>query len=188
MIASLRLAALTALAAAPLAAQTPALRAAPSGRATVEVSLSTPRVQGQPAPTPVKIKIDYGQPHARGRAVPAELAKPGTVWRTGANSSTTLTTDLDLKIGTADVPKGAYSLYTLRTDAGYVLIINKNTGQWGTEYVADKDLARVPLTARTLPESLESLQIALVPDAGAAKGKLTIAWGTLHLSTDWSAR
>jgi hypothetical protein len=169
-------------------AQTP-LRAALSGRATTEIALSPPRVAGQPAPKALVVKIDYGQPHARGRDVPSELAKAGTIWRTGANSSTTLTTDVDLVIGGANVAKGAYSLYTIRTDKGYDLIINRNTGQWGTEYDQTKDLARVPLTARTLGETRESLQIALVPAGDQApKGTLTLAWGKLELSTGWSTK
>ena len=140
----------------------------------------------QPAPTPLKVKIDYGQPHARGRVVPAELQKDETIWRTGANASTTLTTDVELEVGGRRLAKGAYSLYTIRTAGGYQLIINANTGQWGTEYVKDKDVARVPLTARTLGTGLESMQIALAPSGKGPNGKLTISWGTLELSTDWS--
>jgi hypothetical protein len=169
-------------------AQTP-LRAALSGRASAEASLSPPRVAGQPAPKALTIKIDYGQPHARGRDVPTELAKPGTVWRTGANTSTTLTTEVDLMIGSASVPKGAYSLYSIRTEKGYELIINTNTGQWGTQYDQSKDLARVPLTARTLAEPRESLQIALVPAGDQSpSGVLAISWGKLELSTGWSVK
>ncbi|MBM3906724.1 MAG: DUF2911 domain-containing protein [Gemmatimonadetes bacterium] len=171
-----------------VSAQAP-LKAALSGRATAEATLNPPRVQGQPAPKPFSIKIDYGQPHARGREVPTELSKPGTVWRTGANTSTTLTTDVDLDIGGKSVPKGAYSLFSIRTDNGYELIINSNTGQWGTQYDASKDFVRVPLTARTLAETRESLQIALVAAADQApKGMLTITWGKLELSTSWAAK
>ncbi len=186
----LSLALLGAAVARPVQGQGTPLAAAASTRATAVVSLSAPRVQGQPAPTPLTIKVDYGQPHVRGRAgLPAELAKDGTVWRVGANAATTLTTEVDLTIGGAEVPKGAYSLYAVRDGGKTVLIINKNTGQWGTEYDASKDLVRVPLTSRTAAESLESLQIALVPAAsGPARGVLAIAWGTLVLSTEWAAR
>ncbi len=174
--------------AAPLSAQAN-LVAAPSTRATTVMSVSAPRVQGQPAPAAKSVKIDYGQPHARGRAVPTELGTDGTVWRTGANTSTTLTTEVALTIGGAAVPAGNYSLYTVREGGKYFLIINNNTGQWGTEYDKSKDLARVPLTARTLTDAQESLQIALVPPmSGPAKGQLTISWGKLHLSTEWAAR
>jgi len=171
------------------AAQAAPLRAGLSGRATAEVALTPPRVTGQPAPKAMVIKIDYGQPHARGRDVPAELATPGTVWRTGANTSTTLTTDVDLVIGSANVPKGAYSIFTVRTAGGYELIINSNTGQWGTQYDQSKDFIRVPMTARTLAEVRESLQIGLVPAADQSpKGRLTISWGKLELSTSWAVK
>lgn len=174
----------------PLAAQTN-LKSAPSTRATVEVTLAPPRVQGQPAPTPAKIKIDYGQPHARGRAVNGALADDlGKVWRLGANSSTTLTTDVDLVIGGLTVPKGAYSLYAETSASGaWKLIINKNTGQWGTEHVADKDLGRVAMTARTLATPAESFVMTLVPAGdGSPKGDLRFYWGTREFTTQWSVK
>lgn len=176
------------LLAAPLSAQSN-LTAAASTRATATLTLNAPRVQGQPAPPAKTVVIDYGVPHARGRDVPAELAKDTTIWRTGANTSTTMTSQVDLTIGGASVPAGAYSIYTVRENGKYFLIINHNTGQWGTEYDKSKDLVRVPLVARTLQETQESLQISLVPPAsGPAKGALTIAWGKLHLSTEWAVR
>ena len=151
--------------------------------------LATARVQGQPAPTPKNVSIEYGQPHARGREVPTELNTDGTVWRTGANSSTTLRTEADLVIGGKDLPAGAYSLYTIRENGQYFLIINNNTGQWGTQYDATKDFARVPLRVRNKQEPQESLSIAMVPaDAESARGTLAIIWGRLELTTDWSAR
>ncbi len=175
------------VAGAPLAAQGVAYTAAPSTRATSVMTLNPPR--GTTGATPLTVKIDYGQPHARGRDVPTELASDNTVWRTGANTSTTLTTEADLTIGGLAVPKGAYSLYTIRQGGKYFLIINTNTGQWGTEYDAARDLGRVELRARTTSEVTESLQIALVPPMqGPPRGALTIAWGRLHLSTEWSLR
>jgi Protein of unknown function (DUF2911) len=180
--------ALVVLAAAPLSAQS-GLRAPLSTRATFSMPLATARVQGQPAPTPKMVTIDYGQPHARGREVPTELSKEGTVWRTGANTSTTLKTEADLVIGGVNVPAGNYSLYTIREGGRTLLIINNNTGQWGTEYAADKDLARVPLRVTNTTDVLESLQITMVPaDNQSARGTLNIQWGKLHLSTDWSVR
>jgi len=177
------------LSAPALAAAQAPLKAALSGRATTEIALNPPREAGKPAPKALVVKIEYGQPHARGREVPAELQTAETIWRTGANSSTTLTTDVDLVIGGAAVPKGAYSLYSVKTAAGYQLIINSNTGQWGTQYDKTKDLARVPLTSRALGEARESLQIALVPAKDQSpEGVLAISWGKMELSTTWAAK
>jgi len=186
--------ALALLAAAPLsaqgaAAQPGALRAPLSTRVVFSMPLAPARVQGQPAPTPKNVSIEYGQPHARGRNVPTELNADGTVWRTGANSSTTLRTEAALVIGGADVPAGNYSLYTIRQNGQYFLIINNNTGQWGTEYDATKDLVRVPLRMRQRSEVQESLQIVMVPaDNQSARGVLSISWGRLELTADWSAK
>jgi hypothetical protein len=167
------------------------LRPGLSTRATVEVALTPPRVQGQPAATPLKIRIDYGQPHARGRNVAGALADSlGTLWRFGANAATTLTTDVDLTIGTLAVPKGSYSLYAQTArDGNWQLIINTNTGQWGTEYLKDRDHGRVPLTSRTLASPMESFNVMLVPAAdGSAKGDLRFHWGTREFTTTWAVR
>ncbi len=181
---SLALVALALVAAPSAQAQ---LKAAPSSRATAEVTLSAPRVQGQPAPTPARIRIDYGQPHARGRKVMHDVVKLDEVWRLGANAATEFSTDVDLVLGGATIPKGKYTLFALPTKAGWKLIVNKKTGEWGTEYDASADLVKVDLKARTLAEPVESLQITLVPGDGA-KGTLTIAWGTAFLSTEWAAK
>lgn len=183
--------ALTAVVAAGPAMAQSNLRAAPSTAASVEVSLNTPRVEGQ-APGPAKkIRIAYGQPHARGRTVAGTLAaEMDTVWRLGANSSTTLTTDVDLDVGGISVPSGNYSLYAQTSSQGeWKLIINKNTGQWGTEYAKAHDLARIPLKASTLHQPIESLSITLVPAGdGAPKGDLRIIWGTREFTTTWAVK
>lgn len=170
------------------------LRAAPSTRARTTVELR--RRTGDR--TPVRITIDYGQPHARGRTIVGQVIPFDTPWRTGANEATSLVTDADITIGGAVVPKGSYTLYTLPTRSGWKLIINKNTGQWGTEYLQEHDLARVDLRTRQLREPLESFSIWIVPDVernaqggisgGLSRGVLRLAWGDVELSTDWSLR
>ena len=52
-----------------------------------------------------------------------------------------------------------------------------------------KDLNVKDPRAGTLAEPRESLQIAWVPAEGApARGVLSIIWGTLELTTEWSAK
>jgi len=175
------------LTAASAQAQQTTLTAAPSTRASVVVTLNPPR--GTPNATPARIRIDHGQPHLRGRALhTGGLVPLDTVWRLGANEATQLETDVDLTIGGHAVPKGKYSLYALPSSAGWKLIVNKNTGQWGTEYDATHDLARIDLRKRALTAPLESFSIWLVPaqKAGAPSGELRLAWGDTELSTDWN--
>jgi DUF2911 family protein len=177
--------------------QTP-LRIAASSLASVEVHLNARRIgnswyeEDASLSGPSRIAITYGQPHARGRKVEGGLIPLDTVWRFGANMATTLHTDLDITVGTVKVPRGDYSLFVLYTRTGWQLIVNRGTGQWGTDYDATKDLGRVPLTARPLAEPEGSLTIYLVPDAAQPttgyadlRGALRIKWGSTELSTGW---
>lgn len=178
-------AALLAASASIAAAQQPALQAQPSPRATAVVTLTPPR--GATGLQPARISIDYGQPVLRGRPL-AQLTPADRVWRFGANSSTTLETGVDLMIGGAHVPAGKYSLYALPSGSGWKLIINKNTGQWGTEYTEAQDLARVNLTRAMLQSPVESFTVWLIPtspQAGKAAGELRFAWGNEQFSTTW---
>jgi hypothetical protein len=167
-------------------AQQPAYSAAPSTRATTVVALSGPRGSTLPADS---IRIEYGQPHLRGRTLhTGGLVPLDTVWRLGANSATELRTGVDLTIGGQPVPKGRYTLFALPTASGWKLIVNKNTGQWGTNYLAEHDLVRVDLRKRTLTQPIESFSMWLIPAQGAASGELRFAWGDAELSTTWVAR
>ncbi len=106
------------------------------------------------------VTIDYSAPSMRGRKIFGELVPYDHWWRTGANSATTLKTDINLKIGTLGVPAGTYTLYTIPEQAGWTLIVNKQTGQWGTKYDETQDLGRVKMTEGVMPSSpVETFQI-----------------------------
>ncbi len=122
------------------------------------------------------VSIEYNAPSARGRKVEGGLIPYGKVWRTGADAATTLTTGADLMIGSLNVPKGEYTLYTLASESGWQLIVNKQTGQWGTEYDAGQDLGRVPLKVTALNAPVEKFALTLKP-AGAAAATLRLEWG-----------
>lgn len=156
--------------AAPLAltleAQQPP--ASPPGQASVKIGAAT-------------ITIDYSRPSIRGRKIMGGLVPYDKVWRTGANAATTLKTDAALEIGGATVPAGTYTLYSWPGEKAWKLIINKQTGQWGTQYDEKQDLARVDLKVETLPAPLELFTITLAA-AGANAGTLTLEWETTKLS------
>jgi hypothetical protein len=187
---------LSCLAAAPLAAQATGYRAAPSTRATTEVSMTLADTAAQRAAgKPAVIRIDYGQPHLRGRRINSDSLVPmGTVWRLGANNATLLTTDVDLTIGGKAVPKGRYVMQALPAASGWTLILQAETTGGDNIMVMThdpaKDFARIPLTASQASETQESLSIALVPStaAGAARGVLLIAWDRTRLSAEWATR
>src|ERR687896_70549 len=92
-----------------------------------------------------KISVTYGRPYMKGRKIAGGLVPYGQVWRTGADEATTLVTDKALMFGSTHVQPGTYTLYTLPSEKGWELIINKQTGQWGTDYDQAQDLARIPM-------------------------------------------
>jgi hypothetical protein len=125
------------------------------------------------------IRIDYSSPARRGRTIAGEVVPWDVIWRTGANQATLLTTDRDLQIGDAHVPAGTYSVWTLPQRSGSVLILNRQHGQWGTEYDAAQDLARIPMMSEPALHMPERFTISL--DTAGDAGRLILAWGDLHL-------
>jgi hypothetical protein len=118
--------------------------------------------------------ITYSRPMKRGRILFSETVPWGEVWRTGANEATHFHTDKDLVIGGTDVPAGTYTLWTIPRPEGWTLIINKQTGQWGTIYDPAQDLARISMRDEAPASLEEQFTITLEPqEAGAV---LRLRW------------
>jgi hypothetical protein len=130
--------------------------------------------------------IDYGRPHKRGRDIFGVVVPWDQVWRTGANAATGFTTDADLKVGGTTIPKGSYTLFSLPSKDGTKLIINSQTGQWGTEYHQDKDFARVAVTTEALPQPVETFTIAI--DSQGAGGVLKFQWDRTQFSLPFTVQ
>jgi len=129
------------------------------------------------------VTIQYSRPSMRGRKIFGGLVPYDEVWRTGANSATSLKTDVDLNIGGANVPAGSYTLYTLPGASSWKLIINKQTGQWGTEYSQSQDLARVDMKVGQLPSALEQFTISF-DKTGGSGATLKLEWANTMASVD----
>lgn len=122
------------------------------------------------------VTIDYSSPAMRGRKIMGGLVPWDKVWRTGANAATTLTTETNLKIGDLSVPAGKYTLYSLPSEQGWKLIVNKQTGQWGTKYDESQDLGRVPMMNGRAPSSpVERFAIKFENTSGN-KTQLHLIW------------
>lgn len=118
--------------------------------------------------------VDYGRPARRGRVVFGGVVPFGEVWRTGANAATQLRTDRTLDFDGHVLLPGTYSVWTVPGPAGWKFVVNSQSGQWGTEHDAAKDLFSVDAATSLLPESLERFTISIEP---AGEGAV------LHL--DW---
>ena len=184
--------AFAAIIAAPSTIHAQLLTVAPSGRATTEVVL-TPAEKSETA-KPLTIRIDYGQPHLRGRQLhTGELVPYDQPWRLGANAASKLQSDVDLVIGGARGPRGTYILRALPGRAAWKLLIEKDAGQSpdpAPDAKPPEVVAAVDLKATALPAPLESFTIWLIPStaAGPPRGELRFAWGTTMFSTEWATK
>ena len=124
------------------------------------------------------ISIEYGRPFVKGRE-DGKVMPPGQVWRTGADEATTLKTDKMLMFGSTHLNPGTYTLWTLPGEKEWLLIINKQTGQWGTAYDMKQDLAREKMTVLKSTKPVEQLTISIEDTKQGAT--LRVEWGTTRV-------
>ena len=160
-----------------IGAQFAALEAKNGGVAQLSVRDTTRASIGSAA-----FAVDYGRPLARGRVLLGDVIPYDRVWRTGANAAKQFTTSAPITLAGIQVPPGTYTLWTVPHANGAELIVNKQTGQWGTGYGPAHDLGRAPMTTETLDTPVEQFTIAIVP-ADARRGTLVMEWGQFR----WTA-
>jgi hypothetical protein len=123
--------------------------------------------------------IDYGRPLARGRELLGNIIPYDQVWRTGANAATQFTMSAAITLAGLQVPAGSYTLWTVPHAKGVDVIVNKQTGQWGTSYDRTFDLGKAPMTTEVLATPVEKFTISIVT-ADAHHGTLTMEWGSFR--------
>ncbi len=126
--------------------------------------------------------VDYGRPLARGRTLLGDVIGYDRVWRTGANAATHFTTSVPISLGGLPVPAGTYTLWTVPHVNGVELVVNRQTGQWGTEYGRAHDLGRVRMRSDRLETPMDTFTISIEP-RDARRGTLAMSWGPFR----WSA-
>ena len=115
----------------------------------------------QPRPSPLAIvtmkyedtyvKVTYSQPHKRGRKVFGSLVPYGTVWRTGANEATEITTTGNLLMNGNLLPAGTYSIFTIPNEDKWTIIISAQVGLWGAYNYNEKfDVMRFEVPVSTI--------------------------------------
>jgi hypothetical protein len=141
-----------------------------------------------------RITVVYGRPYTKdpksgeARKIWGGLVPYGKVWRTGADEATTLTTQKPIVFGDTTIPAGAYTLYTLpQEDGSAKLIVNKQLGQWGTQYDEKQDLARIDLKKDALEKPLDQLAIAVAKNPSGG-GVLKIMWEDTQYSAAFTVQ
>lgn len=134
------------------------------------------------------VTLNYSRPNTKGRKIFGALEPYGSVWRTGANSATTITTTETIKIEGKELPAGTYGLFTIPGANEWTVIINKGAKQWGAyEYKPEEDLFRITVKPMKLKEKVETFTIQLT-DVYPTTAKLQLMWEntgiSLGLTTD----
>ena len=133
------------------------------------------------------ITIDYSRPKindpktGQPRKIFGSLVPYDKEWRTGANEATTFVTTANLKVGDLTVPAGNYTLYTIPGENEWTIIINKQTGQWGTVYQQEQDLGRTKVPAGKADNTVQQFTISFDPANGKST-KLNLEWENTKVS------
>ena len=120
-----------------------------------------------PAPSPTQnikqdfglgsIELSYSRPGVKGRKIFGDLVPYGKVWRTGANSATTITFGDAVTIGGVKIPAGKYGLLTMPDKKSWVIIISKQTDVTNpADYKQEQDLLRVEAKTMDMDYSVET--------------------------------
>jgi hypothetical protein len=125
------------------------------------------------------VSVEYGRPSLKGRDMLGQ-AQVGQAWRMGADAATSLKTDADLAFGSVAVPKGEYILTATKVaaDKWHLNVLAKGPDR--------AQVAEVPLTLSTLPQSVEAFTIALKGEK--EKGEFEMHWGTTALKAAFTGK
>jgi hypothetical protein len=123
--------------------------------------------------------VDYGRPLLRGRTLLGDVIPYDYIWRTGANAATQFTTSTPIKLAGLQVPAGTYTLFTAPHTSGVDLIVNKQTGEWGTEYNRSLDLGTARIVSEVVTPTVEEFTISILP-SDKRHGTLVLEWGSFR--------
>jgi hypothetical protein len=122
------------------------------------------------------IELSYSRPNMKNRKIFGDLVPYNAVWRTGANSATTINFGSDVSVGGIKVPAGKYGLLTIPGEVEWTVIITKQLDVTSpSAYKQDQDVARVKIKKIDLPFAIESFMIGF-DNVKASSADLYIMW------------
>ncbi|ALL07771.1 hypothetical protein AQ505_21095 [Pedobacter sp. PACM 27299] len=133
-----------------------------------------------------KINVSYSRPNTKGRKVFGGMEPFDKVWRTGANSATSITFSDPVKIGGQELAAGTYGLFTIPGKDEWTVIFNKDSKQWGAyEYKEAEDVLRIKVKPVKLKEKVETFTIQFA-NVFPTTAKLQLSWENTGLNIDLS--
>jgi hypothetical protein len=128
------------------------------------------------------VTVKYSRPNVKGRDIFRDLVPFGEVWRTGANTVTTINFTEDVTLEGQAVKAGEYALLTIPGKDSWTIILNKDTKQWGAyTYKEADDVLRFTANSSKLKENVESFTISF-SDVLPNSANLNLMWATTKVS------
>lgn len=119
----------------------------------------------------LKVEVIYGRPAKKGRFIFGRqqdnaLVPYEKIWRTGANEATIIDIPQDVMFAGRQLLAGKYSLWTVPGPGAWKVILNSETGQWGTKYNDGKDILKgeVPIRIRSGVQQFFTIYFEKKPD------------------------
>lgn len=144
----------------------------------------------QPSPTQTilqnfatsKIEISYSRPGVKNRTVFGELVPYDKVWRTGANSATTIYFGEEVTVNNTKLSRGRYGLLTIPGKEEWTIILSKDTTVTGpSAYKQENDAVRITIKPSILPKSVETFTIEIA-NIQKNSADIEIKWATTQVS------
>ncbi len=146
-------------------------------------------VTPQPSPTQTikqnfsvgSIELNYSRPGKKGRKVMGDLVPFGKVWRTGANSATTVTFTDDVTIGGKELKAGKYGILTIPNEKKWTIIITKDLNVTSpAAYKQENDLARVEADVIPVPFTVENFTMG-ISDITGSSCNIELMWESTYV-------
>jgi len=129
-----------------------------------------------------KIEISYFRPSARDRVVFGDVVPFDKLWRTGANSATTIFFGEDVTINGKELPKGKYGLLTIPGKDEWTVILSKDTTVTSERaYKQENDALRLTVKPASLPYKVETFTIA-VENIKTNEADVVLSWDKTAVS------
>ncbi len=128
------------------------------------------------------VKVEYGRPPLEGRSL-LDMIQPGLLWRMGADQSTTMESDVPLKIGDKEVPAGKHILLARFTEKKkWSLVVSSKSA---FEHQDSDTVAQVE--GEFLEEKGSAERVTITLEGKGTEGKIILAWGFHRLVATFSA-
>ena len=129
-----------------------------------------------------KVMLTYSRPNLKGRKIFGILEPYGQVWRTGANSATTINFTDEIMMAGNKIPAGKYAFFTIPGKDVWTIILNKTADQWGAyDYKKEDDLLRFTIKPILLKAPVETFTMQF-SNVKAGSMLLNMQWENIAIA------